>query len=1248
MAKEKNENPEEVGQPKGILDGSKETAQEKVNNTKQKVQKIKKVIKFFKRHPLIAKMLFWVILAIIVIVVFTMIIYAVKGGEESDASLSLDATIENMKKINLDEETGEDEEENDENNTKKMTAGTIKEEDGKYFYEILYGEDSEEKNRERINRVKTELSKKNIEIYNNQCLLFLAVMEENGLDLKTYNKEDLEAMYMFLKAEIATSSLDLGTEDETLENKIVPEGKTYSQDDYDPNDFSNDRINGTIKLQRITYNKVEESEEIGTKKQLKYISLEKFENLLNANDTTALDYFTLDEDNNLLVAGWRASSITYNILDCTIDGEEDTATKTELEEYYASDEVEHGSSSVYKYRSIPYLNYITKYTMPFSFLMSLLATTDNAQFCKDFVKVAEQSSITISLHEEYSHTETLISNVHNEIQKVYANINATVGGSVSNSEVGEWRVINTAGYSSTDAILQAYHGTGTPPYHPGPGATIYTWTYNNTEYKLQTYSGGRTLQARTRSTSSDVKTGNITNVFITKDRKVQGTMPEEAGRFRDITEEEYINHIDLFESLENYTVLRNKSYTVNTATLNKFYSYSLEVTEVDNWYEYYQKTYSKVKNDGDRIENDREEDITPQIYTNTITDTAEIENMNYIKEISQEEKERVIANTIGTEEFTDPQFDVTQIRENVFSYGKENIHTLYKSTKYKRAGTEKELVQVKVQEGNETGLLSIAADAFGAQNKKEEKENLNENNSSNNEDDEDKKEEVYETIDSKDNSFLYIYDQYEDVQKTFRSIDDWTYEMLNKRSSCKGMTNLLKYLIFLYDGTDLGITEYDLTLLKPDEFKSAMSRGSAIAEWLKSYEFENLREYRNGEITYEQFKSGYASSALTLDEDGKARYHMYRLDVKTSSTTDHSWNFSYGLLIFHISGNNLISNRKDEELQPIGYDNAAFEAEVRRTMTADSSAKYTIGDFDGDAIDKLMYNTIEDSRKEIKDYYEGNGLELENYEIDAIIASKYGEGGYKATGSSLDLLKKYKAGEATEEEMISKFAIGDFHPFTYRDWDVNNRRINLIELFFRGRYILSTGEEIDPNSFYGLNGGITTQAEADALEEYFTNEVLHVSGRFSGNPAMHNNWDVYNNLPEPWQKISRQPGGSGNLQMFQCTWWVAGRANWFLEQTDPTNENGYPGAMPNGGQWYFTACDEGYFECGSEPMPNSIGSMASGSSYGHVFYVEGVTDEGIWISECGSGSYWGGIQFWSNEILATKRIYGYIYLDRPL
>lgn len=1248
MAKEKNEDKEEqTGQPKGILDGSKESAKEKVDNTKQKVQKIKKVIEFLKRHPLIAKMLFWVILAIIVIVLFTMILYTIFGSKESDASISLDSVISNMQKIDKEVQDGEEEDENA-SNTQKMTAGTIREEDGKYFYELLYGEDSEEKNKERINKVKAELAKKNIEIYDNHCLLFLAVMQENGLEITDYKKEDLEAMYMFLKAEIATSSLDLGTEDETLENKIVPEGKTYSKDNYDADDFSNDRINGTIKLLRVTYDKVEESEEIGTRKQLKYMSLEKFENLLDANDRTALDYFTLDEDNNLLVAGWRNSSSEPEVTDCTIDGVANEEEKNRLQEYYNDDEFKHAESSVYKYRSIPYLNYISKYTMPFSFLMSLLATTNDVDFCKDLAQVAEQSSITITLHEEYSTTTTVITNVHNETQKIYANINATVGGTVNNSEVGEWRTINTSG--STEEILQAYHGTGTPPYHPNASVSIYSWKWNNTEYELSTYSGGRTLRARTISTSSDVKTGNITNVFITKDRKLQGTMPEEVGRFRDIAEEEYINHIDLFEGLENYTVLRNKLYTVKTTIINQFNSYSMEVTEVDNWYEYYQKTYSKVKDDGDKTESDREEDIIPQIYTNTITDTNEIKNMDYIKEISQEEKKRVIANTIGTEDFEDPTFDVTQIRENVFSYGKENINTVYESTKFKRAGTEKELVQVKVQKDNEKAILSIAADAFGAQNKKEEQEKIQEENRDNenkqdDEDEDDKKEEVYETTNEKANSFLYVYDKYESVQNTFHSIDEWTYEMFDKRYSCKGMTTLVKYLVFLYDGTDLGVTEYDLTLLKPDEFKSAMSRGSAIAEWLKSYEFENLREYRNGEITYEQFKRGYASGALTLDEDGKALYHMYRLDVQDGYTTDHSWNFSYGLLMFAIKGNNLKPNRKAEELEEVGLDYGAIQGAAMAGQNA--GKRYTDEGFDGDAVDKLMYNTIEDSRKEIKDYYEGKGIELESYEIDAFIASKYGQGGYMPSASSLELLKKYKAGEATEEEMISKFAIGDFHPFTYGGWDANNRRINLIELFFRGRYILSTGEEIDPNSFYGLGGGITTQAEAEALEEYFTNEVLHVSGRFSGSPYMHDSWDVYKNLPEAWQKISRQPGGSGNLQMFQCTWWVAGRANAYLEENG-TKYTEYPGSKPNGGQWYFTACDEGYFECGSEPMPNSIASMSSASGYGHVIYIEGVTDEGVWISECGSGSYWGGVQFWTNEQLAARVIYGYIYLDRPL
>ena len=179
-------------------------------------------------------------------------------------------------------------------------------------------------------------------------------------------------------------------------------------------------------------------------------------------------------------------------------------------------------------------------------------------------------------------------------------------------------------------------------------------------------------------------------------------------------------------------------------------------------------------------------------------------------------------------------------------------------------------------------------------------------------------------------------------------------------------------------------------------------------------------------------------------------------------------------------------------------------------------------------------------------------------------------------------------------------------------------------------------------------GGITTQEEATERENYFTNEILHVSGRFNNDPAKHNDWDIYNNLPPEFKKISRVPGGSGNLQMFQCTWWANGRANLYLS-TNGTKYKEYPTLEGNGGGYYSINMRDGYFDYGAEPRPNSIGCYGAGTNAnpGHVFYVEGVTEDGIWISDCGSGIRWGGITFWANAVWKSKGIPGFIYLDSP-
>lgn len=51
---------------------------------------------------------------------------------------------------------------------------------------------------------------------------------------------------------------------------------------------------------------------------------------------------------------------------------------------------------------------------------------------------------------------------------------------------------------------------------------------------------------------------------------------------------------------------------------------------------------------------------------------------------------------------------------------------------------------------------------------------------------------------------------------------------------------------------------------------------------------------------------------------------------------------------------------------------------------------------------------------------------------------------------------------------------------------------------------------------------------------------------------------------------------------------------------------------------------------------------------GHVGYVEGVTDDGIWISDAGSGITWRGVHFYPFDSGNYQAIAGFIYLDMPL
>ena len=161
-------------------------------------------------------------------------------------------------------------------------------------------------------------------------------------------------------------------------------------------------------------------------------------------------------------------------------------------------------------------------------------------------------------------------------------------------------------------------------------------------------------------------------------------------------------------------------------------------------------------------------------------------------------------------------------------------------------------------------------------------------------------------------------------------------------------------------------------------------------------------------------------------------------------------------------------------------------------------------------------------------------------------------------------------------------------------------------------------------------GGITTQTEAEQLTQQY-NQML--------NTQIHDGDSKYQSGPFPtwWSRPYNQ------LSPFQCTWWANGRASMYLEQYG-TKYKKYPTQMGNGGEYYSKNISGGWFNYGSTPKPNSLVSMPSGSSYGHVAYVEGVTSDGIWISDAGSGRSWRGVHF---RKFSDLNVYGYIYLNEP-
>ena len=842
MEDEKNEKGT-TGEEQNAAQKGAEAVQKTVDNTKKTVKTIKKVIDFFKAHPLLAKILFWVVLAIVIIVLFVCILYTIGIGMKEEATTTIAELSKSIATMNVSEGSGEG---SGQSNVNYIESGASI--DGNKYL-LKYDNYTEEEKEQKVQEMKDILARRNIEIYSNQCLLFLYELKENGLDLSLYTEGELEALYMFYKADIATTSIDLRSADEIydnegnynnnyLENTIVPQytnedGETqfgYSEESYNEDNYDDDTVYGTVRIQRMTYDSNSVGKEEGEISYLTYKPYTEFTSLIESKSSEVLNYFTIDSEYNLIVAGWSNVETTYTFTGLDeYTSEEQEAIKSE----YPEDGKE-GSYNVYKCRSIPYQDYISKYSLNFEFLISLLATTKDADFCKEIAKIAEKSYIVITLHEEHSITTTTTTTNYTDFEKIYATLVAECSGE-NTKRVSTGKTVITdlkydkfnEFYKGFQSLLSQYHysdaseGDRKSGFDNTTGSGYHEWIYEeeqkNIIYTLEYNTKNYTLKLNSEIFESQKLTHNriVNDIFVTKNRTFikNGYPTQSINSLPAISEDENTLSNSHLEALEDYTKLIEKNYTVENVTVSQNNSYKMEITEVNNWYEYYKKTYSAV-------ESKTTESVTPEytdeleiteenIGTRQITNSSEINKLDYIKEISTETKNNFVKTEIGEQDLTDITFTINQVDENFYKYGYATVNSNSNTNTYKKGEKITEEVQVKVQQNNDIAYLTISADAITSNNQ--------------NEDDEDNTDMIYGTSYKFTDGFLYVYDKYDTVQKTFNSIDEWTYEMLDSSGASINMTNLLKYLLFLYDGSDLGVTDYNLNLFRPDELKKNQS-----------------------------------------------------------------------------------------------------------------------------------------------------------------------------------------------------------------------------------------------------------------------------------------------------------------------------------------------------------------------------------------------------------------------------------------
>ena len=497
-------------------------------------------------------------------------------------------------------------------------------------------------------------------------------------------------------------------------------------------------------------------------------------------DKEVLNKFSLDEEGNLVVARWGSNITTYTYLDEN-EKELSETDKQKISEENILEDINELNISLYSL-PINYKQYIAKYITNYGFLSDLLLTTDNVDFCEDIAQLAFNSKIVFNLKEELTtlNTDTRIECTQTTLLYDYVKYEVS-GQKETQSETWE-KIINGTGNPSISSKILSTHGwssTLTPVSVTDNSSGVtstYEWIYDNVEYKLThtstiSYSNWILYKKNVETTYTDLP---------------KETNESEEGDLINLNQ----NHIkEEYESSgytidENYTRKEQFKYIVVEESYSESNRYDLDISEIDCWFLKYYREYANptVEPGEPTVMNTTKDGGFPEefeILVDNTSDATQIKNDSDVQEFIIKREEQYQEDYAATRNI-ECKINNLIVKQKI----KTDAYVEYSSTMNTYSFGEEEADATKVRFKNIEYINGQPSYTLKDENSNEEIGFLS----------------IYNTYRQKGVD-LYLEN---DAEKKF-------FNLLESNSQTIGIVDTMKYLLYVCDGIDRGVTNLEQT-----------------------------------------------------------------------------------------------------------------------------------------------------------------------------------------------------------------------------------------------------------------------------------------------------------------------------------------------------------------------------------------------------------------------------------------------------